>query len=66
MMGYRSPTGRWLWRYIRSRVCSNGASGVPYQLVTGRQPDLSFMRVFRCPDYVHQDKSQRHKHDDRA
>ena len=52
--------------HIRNRVCSCGAGGVPYQLVTGRPADLSSMRVFGCPAYVHVDKSQRRKLDDRA
>ena len=52
--------------HIRNRVCSSGAGGVPYQLVTGRPADLSSMRVFGCPAYVHVDKSQRRKLDDRA
>ena len=52
--------------YIRNRVWSNGADGVPYQLVTGLPPDLDYLRVFGCPCYVHIDKQLRRKLDDRA
>jgi hypothetical protein len=46
---------------IRNRFHSGGDSGVNYELVTSRRADLSSMRVFRCPTYVHVDKSQRRK-----
>jgi hypothetical protein len=52
--------------HFRNRVRSIGAGGVPYHLLTGRPADLSSMRVFGCPAYVHVDKSQRRKLDDRA
>jgi hypothetical protein len=52
--------------HVRSRVHSSGADGVPFTLATGRRVDLSSMRVFGCPAYVHVDKSQRRKLDDRA
>jgi hypothetical protein len=52
--------------HVRNRVHSCGAGGVPFTLVTGRRADLSFMRVFGCPAYVHIDKSQRRKLDGRA
>lgn len=52
--------------YIRNRVPSAGAGGVPYKLVTGAAPDMTHMRVFGCPAYVHVDKSRRHKLDDKA
>jgi hypothetical protein len=51
---------------VRNRVHSNGAGGVPFTLATGRRADLSSMRVFDCQAYVHVDKSQRRKFDDRA
>jgi hypothetical protein len=41
------------------------AEPVVYE-ATGRRADLSFMRVFGCPAYVHVDKSQRRKLDDRV
>ena len=52
--------------YIRNRVWSDGADGVPYQLVKGLPPDLPYLRVFGCPCYVHIDKQLRRKLDDRA
>jgi hypothetical protein len=52
--------------HIRNRVHSSGAGGVPFTLATGRRANLSFMRVFGCPAYVHVDKSQRRKLDDRS
>jgi hypothetical protein len=52
--------------HVRNRVHSGGAGGVLFTLATGRRADLSFMRVFGCPAYVHVDMSQRRKLDDRA
>ena len=52
--------------YIRNRVWSSGAGDIPYRLVTGRNPDLSCLRVFGCPAYVHVDRSQRRKLEPRA
>jgi hypothetical protein len=52
--------------YIRNRVWSSGADGVPYQLVTGLPPDLDLLRVFDCPCFVQIDKQLRRKLDDRA
>jgi hypothetical protein len=52
--------------HVCNRVDSGGAGGVPFTLATGRRADLSSMQVFGCPAYVHADKSQRHKLDDRA
>jgi hypothetical protein len=52
--------------HVRNRVYSSGAGGVPFPLATGRQADLSSMRVFGCPAYVHVDKSQHRKLEDRA
>jgi hypothetical protein len=51
--------------YIRNRVWSDGANGMPYQLVTGLPPVLKYLRVFGCPCYVHIDKHLRRKLDDR-
>jgi hypothetical protein len=51
--------------HVCNRVHSSGAGGVPFTLATGRRADLSSMRVFGCPTYVHVDKSQRRKLDDR-
>jgi hypothetical protein len=52
--------------HVRSRVHSGGAGDVLFTLATGRRADLSSMRVFGCPTYVHVDKSKRRKLDDRA
>jgi hypothetical protein len=53
--------------HVRNRVHSGGAGDVPFTLATGRRADLSSMRVFfGCPAYVHVDKSQHRKLDDRA
>jgi hypothetical protein len=52
--------------HVRNRVPSSGAGGVPFTLATGRRADLSSMRVYGCPAYVHVDKSQRRELDDRA
>jgi hypothetical protein len=52
--------------HVRNRVHSGGAGGVPFTLATGRRAELSSMRVFGCPAYVHVDKSQPRKLDDRA
>jgi hypothetical protein len=35
--------------HVRNRVHSSGAGGVPFTLATGREADLSSMRVFGCP-----------------
>jgi hypothetical protein len=50
--------------YIRNCVWSNGADGVPYQLVTGLPHDIFRIRVFGCPCYVHIDEQLRRKLDD--
>ncbi len=52
--------------YIRNRVWSGGADGVPYQMVTDLPPDLDRLRVFGCPYFVKIDKQLRRKLDDRA
>jgi hypothetical protein len=52
--------------HVRNRVHSSAAGGVPFTLATGIRADLSSMRVFGCRAYVHVDKSQRRKLDDRA
>jgi hypothetical protein len=52
--------------HLRNRVHSSGAGGIIFTLATGRQADLSSMRAFGCPAYVHVDKSQSRKLDDRA
>jgi hypothetical protein len=52
--------------HVRNRMHSGGAGAVPFTLATGKRADLSSMRVFGCPTYVHVDKSQRRRLDDRA
>ena len=52
--------------HIRNRVWSSGAGDIPYRVVTGQQPDLSHLRVFGCPAFVHIDKSRRRKLSARA
>jgi hypothetical protein len=52
--------------HVRNRTHSAGAGGVPFTLATGGRADLSSMRVFGCPAYVHVEKSRRRKVDDRA
>jgi hypothetical protein len=52
--------------HVGNRVHIGGAGGAPFTLTTGRRADLSSMRVFGCPAYVHVDKSQLRRLDDRA
>jgi hypothetical protein len=52
--------------YIRNRCWSSGSNGIPIQLVTGKAPDLSNLRVFGCPAFVHIDVSRRKKLQDKA
>ena len=52
--------------YIRNRVWSTGAKGIPFELLTGVRPDLSHLRVFGCPAYVHTPASQQRKLSEKA
>jgi hypothetical protein len=52
--------------HVHNRVHSGGAGGATFTLATGKRDDLSSMRVFRYPAYIHVDMSQRRKLDDRA
>jgi hypothetical protein len=53
--------------YIRNRCGSSRSDeGIPVELVTGEQPDLSNLRVFGCPACVHIDSSLRKKLGDKA
>ena len=47
--------------YVRNRSWSTGANCIPYTALHGRNPDLSNLRVFGCPAFVHIDSSQRVK-----
>eukprot|EP00951_Prasinocladus_malaysianus_P011625 scaffold86084_cov14-Prasinocladus_malaysianus.AAC.1 len=52
--------------HIRNRIWSEGANGIPYELLYGSPPDLSHLRVFGCKAYVHIPRELRRKMDDRA
>ena len=52
--------------YIRNRCWSSRFEGIPVELVTGERPDLSNLRVFGCPAYIHIDVSLRNKFGDKA
>jgi hypothetical protein len=52
--------------YIRNRCWSSVFGKIPTELVTGDQPNLSNLRVFGCPAYVHIDVSLRAKFGDKA
>ena len=43
--------------YVRNRVWHSGAGCIPFQKVTGNKPDLSLLRVFGCPAFVHIESS---------
>ena len=52
--------------YVRNRSWSKGDGVIPFKALTGRDPDLSNLRVFGCPAYVHIDYSQRLKFSSKA
>jgi hypothetical protein len=52
--------------YIRNRVWSTGAKGIPFEILTGVRPDVSNFRVFGCPAYVHTPDSQQRKLSEKA
>ena len=52
--------------YIRNRVWSTGAKGIPFEILTGTRPDVSHFRVFGCPAYVHTPESQQRKLSEKA
>jgi hypothetical protein len=47
--------------YVRNRSWAAGANVIPYTALHGHNPDLSNLRTFGCPAYVHIDSSQRAK-----
>ena len=47
--------------FVKNRVWDSGAQGIPFQLVTSTVPDLSFLRIFGCPAFVHIEKGSRRK-----
>ena len=52
--------------YVRNRVWHSGANCIPFQRVSGAGPDLTNLRVFGCPAYVHIESSRRKKLDPKA
>jgi hypothetical protein len=52
--------------YVRNRSWASGANVIPYTALHGCNPDLSNLRTFGCPAYVHIDSSQRAKFDAKA
>ncbi len=52
--------------YITNRGWSSGSNGIPFELVTGKVPNLINLRVFGRPAYVHFDVSLREKIGDNA
>ena len=40
--------------YVLNRVPSKSVSSTPYELWTGRKPDLSFLRPWGCAAYTHE------------
>ncbi len=47
--------------YVRNKLWDTSANVVPYAALHGRIPDMSNLRTFGCPAYVHIDLSQRAK-----
>ena len=47
--------------YIINRLPTRGVPDdlTPFQLLTGKKPDLSHMRIFGCPCYAHSPKKER-------
>ena len=37
---------------ILNKVSSKSIEKTPYEILTGRKPTLSYLRVWRCPTYV--------------
>ena len=52
--------------YINNRVYHSGVNGIPVTLANGHIPDLSHLRIFGCPTYVHILADQRRKMTDTA
>ena len=52
--------------FIHNRVYHRGVDGVPITLVSGIIPNLSILRIFGCPAYVHIPSGQRRKMADTA
>ena len=52
--------------YLHNRLYHSGCNGVPITLLTGMVPNLSHVRTFGCPAYVHVPHHQRKKMEDTA
>jgi hypothetical protein len=52
--------------FVHNRTYHRGIDGVPITLVSGIVPDLSSLRAFGCPAYVHVPAGQRRKLADTA
>ncbi len=52
--------------YMNNRVYHSGVDGIPVTLANGHTPDLSHLRIFGCPAYVHIPADQRRKMTDTA
>ena len=52
--------------FVHNRTYHRGIDGVPITLVSGIVPDLSSLRTFGCPAYVHVPTGQRRKLADTA
>ena len=52
--------------YVRNRSWSKEATVIPFTSLTGSDPNLSNLRVFGCPAFVHVDSSQRLKFSPKA
>ena len=52
--------------YLNNRVYHSGVNGIPVTLANGHTPDLSHLRIFGCPAYVHIPAEQRRKMTDTA
>jgi len=61
-------TGATTATYIKNRTLTsaNKDNKTPYELFTGKKPDLSNMRTFGCKVYAYNDSKSRGKLDDRA
>lgn len=52
--------------YLQNRLPSRVVEGTPYELWTGRKPDIRHFRVFGCEAYVHIPDVKRSKLDQKA
>ncbi len=52
--------------YLNIRVYHSGVNGIPVTLANGHTLDLSHLRIFGCPAYVHIPTDQRRKMTDIA